>query len=507
MYHYSKLFSSPKVLSLILCLVFCSAAGNGQEMSKKRGMAYGYHSDADLAAISNSVSWWYNWSVQPESTVANVYQNYGMDFVPMTWNGSFNETALRAYYYSHPNARYLLGFNEPNFTTQSNMKPSQAAAVWPRLEKIAKDYNLKIASPAVNYSGNPVIENGVSFTDPVTWLDAFFAACPNCQVDYIAVHNYMCYSGALADYIKRFKKYNRPIWLTEFACWDQPTITLDMQKGYMMGAIDYLESDTCVFRYSWFNGNRSGAYPYLDLFKPQAGQLTDLGNLYVTFNPVHDPNLYFSIPARLEAENYSTMSGIAIEATKDISGTADVGWIDANDWLEYNIEVPAGTTDYNVFFRIAANAASSLELRENNVLLQTLNIPTTGGYQIWKTMQTTLKLTEGKHMLQVLTRKGQFNLNWLEITTESQPTSVLDIEKANVKVYPNPVVDKLVIETGSAVGKTQVTILNLEGRALFSQMMPEGNSRFEVDFSNYKSGSYIVQTKNADNTSSHLIIK
>ena len=506
MSHFSKIYSFQKGLSLFLCLILFSVSAFSQNKSKKRGMAYGYHSEADLAAISNSVSWWYNWSYQPESTVANVYQNYGMDFVPMTWNGSFNETGLRAFYASHPDARYLLGFNEPNFTTQANMKPSQAAAIWPKLEKIAKDYNLKIVGPAVNYSGNPVTENGVSFTDPVVYLDAFFAACPNCQVDYIAVHNYMCYAGALADYIKKFKKYNRPIWLTEFACWDQPSITLDMQKAYMVGAIDYLEGDTTVFRYSWFNGNRSGSYPYLDLFKPQSGQLTDLGKLYVSFNPVHDPNIYFSIPARLEAENYTTMSGIAIEATKDISGAYDVGWIDANDWLEYNIDIPA-TDNYNVFFRISANAATNLELRENNVKLQTLTIPTSGGWQNWKTLKTTVNLTAGKHILQIFTNKGQFNLNWLEITTASQPTSILETEQANVKIYPNPVVDKLVIETANASGKTQLSILNIEGRVIFSKIYPEGTSRFEFDFSSFKSGSYIVQVKNDDATYNHLIIK
>jgi hypothetical protein len=338
-----------------LCLIFMSVSGYSQVKSKKRGIAYGYHSEADLAAISGNVTWWYNWSHKPESTVANVYENYGMDFVPMTWNGSFNETGLRAYYSSHPNAKFLLGFNEPNFTTQANLKPSQAAAFWPKLEKIAKDYGLKIVGPAVNYADKPVTENGVTFS-------AFFKACPNCQVDYIAVHNYMCYTVALSDYIKKFKKYNRPIWLTEFACWDQPSITLDMQKGYMMGAIDYLESDTSVFRYSWFNGNRSGAYPYLDLFKAQPGQLTDLGKLYVSFNPVHDTTYYSLIPAKLEAENYTTMSGISIEATKDVTGNVNVGWIDANDWLEYYIEVPT-TGDYNVFFRLAANAATNLTIR------------------------------------------------------------------------------------------------------------------------------------------------
>jgi len=273
-----------------------------------------------------------------------------------------------------------------------------------------------------------------------------------------------------------------------------------------VGAIDYLEGDTTVFRYSWFNGNRSGSYPYLDLFKPQSGQLTDLGKLYVSFNPVHDPNIYFSIPARLEAENYTTMSGIAIEATKDISGAYDVGWIDANDWLEYNIDIPA-TDNYNVFFRISANAATNLELRENNVKLQTLTIPTSGGWQNWKTLKTTVNLTAGKHILQIFTNKGQFNLNWLEITTASQPTSILETEQANVKIYPNPVVDKLVIETANASGKTQFSILNLEGKIIFTKIYQEGTSRFEIDFSSFKSGSYIVQVKNDDATSNHLIIK
>ena len=506
MSYLSNIYPFKKSLSLVLCLILFSVSTIAQIKSKKRGIAYGYHSEADLAAISTSLSWWYNWSIQPESTVASVYQNYGMDFVPMTWNGSFNETGLRAFYASHPNAKYLLGFNEPNFTTQSNMKPSQAAAVWPRLEKIAKDFNLKIVAPAVNYADKPVTENGVTFTDPIAYLDAFFAACPNCQVDYIAVHNYMCYSSALSGDINRYKKYKKPIWLTEFACWDQPSITLDMQKSYMIGAINYLENDTTVFRYSWFTGRRSTPDPYLNLFEAQSGKLSQLGQLYVSFNPIQDPNLYFNIPARLEAENYSTMSGIAIEATKDISGNANVSSIDGGDWLEYNIDVPT-TADYNLFFRISAIVATSLDLRENGVTIQTIQIPASGDYQNWGTLQTSLNLTSGKHKLRIFTKRGYFTLNWLEITTASQPTFVSETKLTNVQVYPNPVKDKLFIETGLVSAETQVSIVDLAGREIFTKRFANGNQKFELDFSNFKSGSYIVQVKKAESISNHLIIK
>lgn len=496
-----------KVLLIILCLILIAASGFSQTKSTKRGMAYGFHSEADMAAISNNVSWWYNWSVNPESTVSLVFQNYGMDFVPMTWNGSINETELRTFYSSHPESKFLLGFNEPNFTSQANMTPSQAAAAWPKLEKIAQDFGLKIVGPAVNYADKPVTENGIIYTDPIAWLDAFFAACPDCQVDYIAVHNYMCYAGALSNDIQRYKKYKKPIWLTEFACWDQATITLAMQKDYMMGAIDYLEGDTTIFRYSWFNGNRSGAWPYLDLFKLQSGQLTELGQLYLNFNPIHDPSSYSPIPARLEAENYSAMSGISIQATSDMSGKYNAGWIDANDWLEYNIDVPT-TGDYTVYFRIASNGATTLDLRDNNVTLKTLQIPSSGGWQNWKTLHTNVHLTAGKHKLRVFTNKGLFNLNWIELTHVGQsPTSVSQVSQANQRVYPNPVNDQLFIEMQNNVGTTEVSILDLSGRLLSSKIYKSETSLMEIDFSGFKSGSYIVRIKNSGNIVTHLIVK
>jgi len=93
------------LISFLFLSYFLSFSQNGR--SEKRGIAYGYHSQADMAAVSSGLSWWYNWSHQPESGVSAVYQNYDMDFVPMTWNNSFNEAGLKAYYKNHPEARYL----------------------------------------------------------------------------------------------------------------------------------------------------------------------------------------------------------------------------------------------------------------------------------------------------------------------------------------------------------------------------------------------------------------
>lgn len=507
MNNFYKTFTSGKFLLFLFIISLFSTPAFSQIMSKKRGLAYSHKYAADMATISKGISWWYNWSVRPESAVSSTFQNYGMEFVPMTWNNNYSEADLRLFYTAHPETKFILGFNEPNFKTQANMTPSQAAAAWPRLERIAKEFGLKIVSPAMNYADQPVSENGVTYTDPIAYLDAFFAACPDCQVDYIAVHNYMCDAGALSNDIKRYKKYKKPIWLTEFACWDQQNITLAKQKGYMIGAINYLESDTSVFRYSWFTGRWSERYPYLELFTQQSGQLTDLGKLYISFNASHDTSVYTPVPARIEAENYSSMFGINIEGTSDVTGIANVGWIDANDWMEFNVDVPA-TGDYTVHFRIASNASTSLELRENDVKLQSLAIPNTGGWQNWRTLKTDLQLTQGQHKLRVFTSRGQFNMNWMEITTLGQfPTSVTASELRNEKVYPNPVNDVLYIESDNQSGNTEVMVLDLSGRILSTQVFPAATPRMEINFSSFKSGSYIVRTKNSENTSSYLIVK
>lgn len=269
-----------KRLGIFILLFAAFHAAEAQTKSSKRGLGYGYHSAQDMQALSRGMSWWYNWSPTPEAGAASVYQSAGVAFVPMVWGGTPNADQLAA---SIPaGAQYLLGFNEPNFRSQANMTPSRAAQLWPILEDVARRKGLKLVAPAVNYCGDCVSEGGVTFSDPVTYLDAFFAACPSCQVDYIAVHWYACDLGALQWYIGLFKKYNKPIWLTEFACGDRPhdQITLALQKEYMTAAVNYLENEPAVFRYAWFSG-RNNEIPNINLLG-NSGQLTELGQLYVS---------------------------------------------------------------------------------------------------------------------------------------------------------------------------------------------------------------------------------
>jgi hypothetical protein len=94
----------------------------------------------------------------------------------------------------------------------------------------------------------------------------------------------MCYGAALSSYLDRFKKYGKPIWLTEFACGDTSARsgTVDGQKAFMDEAVPLLEGRSDVFRYAWFIGRSSpvnAGWP-VDLLGA-TGALTPLGQEYV----------------------------------------------------------------------------------------------------------------------------------------------------------------------------------------------------------------------------------
>jgi len=249
----------------------------------KRGVAYGdWQSTSDFAALSKGITWYYEWSPLPDSisvasglsSVSITNSVVSVEFVPMIWG----ENDMDLLDNIPEGAQYLLGFNEPNFMAQSNLTGAQAAALWTQIQAVADQRNIKLVSPAVNYCGSPCID-----TDPVAWLDQFFAACINCRVDFIGVHSYVCEVDYLITYIGLFKKYGKPIWLTEFSCGDQGSQPIEVQEQYMAAALQYLESDVDIFRYAWFSG-RSTEIPTSNLLSDQPGVLNNLGIQYIS-NP------------------------------------------------------------------------------------------------------------------------------------------------------------------------------------------------------------------------------
>ena len=257
--------------------------------SAKRGIAYDLASPTDLEALSPGVSWWYNWSPQPNSGVpANYLTQYQMDFYPMIWGVNYNVNAIESYLAANPTIKYLLVLNEPNLTSQSNLTPQQAAAIWPDFEAIAAKTGVKIVGPAITWG------TMTGYTDPVVWLDAFYAAYAAAnnnqqpRIDYIAFH---WYDYGLSGQLDRLAKYGKPFWVTEFANWhaqnDGAQIdTLAKQQAQMQDMVATCESRADVFRYAWFTG-RLNPDPHFSSLLGAPGQLTALGQLYLSLPYTH----------------------------------------------------------------------------------------------------------------------------------------------------------------------------------------------------------------------------
>src|SRR6187402_556490 len=258
--------------------------------SIKRGIAYNLADPADFAALSPGVSWWYDWSSTPNAAVPADYSTrYGMDFFPMLWNGNFNTLAIENFLKANPTIRYLMVLNEPNLTDQSNLTSQAAAALWPQYEAIAADTGVQIVGPQMNWGTMP------GFSDPVVWLDAFYAAYESAnggrapRIDFLGFH---WYDYGLAGQLDRLTKYGKPFWVTEMANWhnqnDGAQInTLARQEAQMTEMVATCEQRSDVFRYAWFTG-RLNPDPHFSSLLGAPGQLTPLGKLYLSL-PVSSP--------------------------------------------------------------------------------------------------------------------------------------------------------------------------------------------------------------------------
>ena len=122
----------------------------------------------------------------------------------------------------------------------------------------------------------------------------------------------------------------------------------------------------------------------------------------------------------IEAESYSSMSGVQTEACADEGGGLNVGYIDAGDWMvfggqSFNIEA-AGTFD--VEFRVASVPGGGtllLQDADRQIIHGGVNIAPTGGWQSWITVSMQLSLPAGEHRFAITAQYGGWNLNWFRI--------------------------------------------------------------------------------------------
>ena len=487
-----------RIRIILFLLILFPIISFSQSKSYKRGVGYGYHSVADMNTASEGISWWYNWAARPDAAIRTTYTDYQVDFAPQAWNAA-GISGVNAWVVQDGNVKYLLGFNEPNFKAQANMTPTQAAAAWPALQAIADQYGLKLVSPAVNYCGSCVTENGTTYNNPFDWLDDFFAACPDCRVDYIALHWYGG-GNSMTSYIDDARKYGKPIWVTEFANWESG-VTASSQRNYLAGTTNFLERDPDVYRYAWFIGRGDGenVYPYIDLYGA-SGEMTTLGQIYLDV-PVYDSTQLFEVPGRIEAEEYYLQKGIFAELTNDVDGFMNIGYTENGDWLKYRVSV-AESGNYAFTCRYAGTAVGKFDVYLDSDKKASINTTNTGGWQSWKSLSVNLQLEAGEHILKLAMMSNGFNINWIRFDKGFAGIDDTQLNIPDVRVFPNPVVDHqfTIAFKNRITNDINMQLSDCTGRVVFSkQIQSSDENEILIDLkvvNNIGKGIYTLSVRN-----------
>jgi hypothetical protein len=118
---------------------------------------------------------------------------------------------------------------------------------------------------------------------------------------------------------------------------------------------------------------------------------------------------------RIEAENFTYMSGVQTENTTDAGSGKNVGYIDKGDWMEYLLDIPQDGK-YKIDFRIATpNADAMFQVFNGAEILATVGLPSTGGYQNWQTVSIELQLKKGIQSIRLVSQGTPWNINWINI--------------------------------------------------------------------------------------------
>lgn len=275
-------------LAAVMCLVLVAVAAAPQPGQSarlfKRGAAYfgGNCSDFITPGLS-AVSFVYDWGHLEASLARSNCSGLPPDveYVPMQW-GRYGLRNISAYNTTFlAKAKYFLGYNEPDHSGSSWMKPEEGAALWPNMVALARAFNLTLVAPCVS-----------NFESGQWWLAEFNKYCQNltgasCEFEHTCLHSYVepAQVDQLFNSLERMHNtYHKPIWLNEFACPPYKNCTAEHQLQVMQAVLPRLDALDYVFRYAWFEVRADGKPESLLENSTSTVRLTPLGQLYNSIN-------------------------------------------------------------------------------------------------------------------------------------------------------------------------------------------------------------------------------
>ncbi len=174
------------------------------------------------------------------------------------------------------------------------------------------------------------------------------------------------------------------------------------------------------------------------------------------------------------------------------NGTANVGWINTGEWLEYTIQVPQDEY-YDAALRIASNNSTRGPLRillNGEERIADIGLPFTGSWSTFTTVVVhDIPFYATDTLMRVFAVTGGFNLGNITIDTDI-PDAIIKIRQGSVSVYPNPASGRVFISSDKMV--QQVTLRDIAGKTLLTAGPFPQSENITLDFSAFRPGLYFI---------------
>jgi hypothetical protein len=228
-----------------------SSTGSPVYSGGKRGLAY---NDATLcSAFSGQASWAYNWASSAGGDLPE-----GIKYVPMawtknedakTWLGLVDEAVASG-------SDAVMGFNEPDHSSQANMSPDVACTNW-------ESYMNPIASshPSVTILGPSVTNAGNDENMGLQWLQKFQNVCPQAVWHAANIHFYDIYqegegeAGTVGRFEAQVKKAaeqtGKKVFVTEFGL-NPGSASQEQAAKFLAAVMEFMDGSDLVSGYSYF---------------------------------------------------------------------------------------------------------------------------------------------------------------------------------------------------------------------------------------------------------------
>jgi hypothetical protein len=200
------------------------------------------------------------------------------------------------------------------------------------------------------------------------------------------------------------------------------------------------------------------------------------------FEFIYDENGGVQIPGYLQAEDYWEESGLNIENCYDVGGGQNLSYMNQGDYAKYLVHV-VESGHYKIKARVSSSYNGGVfnivlsDDSSDDTILNNFQVPNTGGWQSWQTIEKEFELMEGSFELTMNVLGNEFNLNWIEFEFIEE-LSHNDISPTRLTLYPNPSTGKIFIQSEKPIDFIEIYSIN--GKQI-DRLLIDNKTNFSIE--------------------------